>query len=503
MMSQKWDIILVGAGIGGLTAAAYLAKAGLRVLVLDRNPHPGGTAYAYHRKGFSFPMGPLGFSHPEFIQETLNNLEVGENLNLSRVHYRLRAFDLDIPISLPFDEMVKELTKIFPSEAEGLGKFFENLMVMNSSPHFSTHEPKDISASDYLHHFVKDWRLRRILGSIGTREPYSGLPLLVAMWNLICNRGIWYPKEGMQSFCDRLVRAVKRNSGEIRLGAEVAKIRIGKEKVLGVTLKDGFEMNSELIISNADYKNTFIKLIDSNAIPPDWFQAISHARQTNSIFQVCLGVDSDKADLSAFTNASRVIYRGHKENGQEEESLNWNAQEIDLKAFASQELEVSLWGQDWEILSSEQKASIIIRSEAEYDHFSKYRLGWRKRSPKYEEYKTRLAQALIREVDHLIPGLEKAVIVMDVATPLTFEDQGGRSEGAVAGWSWDYDDFREDKPKELVRTPIKGLYMAGYQAFSALFMGGVPTAMESGKRAAEAVMKGASPIRKILIPGAK
>ena len=230
----------------------------------------------------------MGFSHPEFIQETLTKLEVGENLNLSRVHYRLRAFDLDIPISLPFHEMVKELTRMFPSEAEGLGKFFKNLMVMNSSPHFSTHEPKDISASDYLHHFVKDWRLRRILGSIGTRKPYSGLPLLVAMWNLICSRGIWYPKEGMQSLCDRLVRAVKRNFGEIRMMAEVAKIRIEKEKVLGVTLKDGFKMNSELIISNADYKNTFIKLIDSDVIPPEWFQAILNARQTNSIFQVCL-----------------------------------------------------------------------------------------------------------------------------------------------------------------------------------------------------------------------
>jgi len=503
MMSQIWDIILVGAGMGGLTAAAYLAKAGLRVLVLDRNPHPGGTAYAYHRKGFSFPMGPLGFSHPEFIQETLNNLEVGENLNLSRVHYRLRAFDLDIPLSLPFDEMVKELTRIFPSEVEGLEKFFKNLRVMNPFPHLPTHESLDISASEYLHHLVKDWRLRRILGSIGTREPYSGLPLLVAMWNLMGSRGIWYPTEGMQLFCDRLVRAVKRNSGEIRLGAEVAKIRVDKEKALGVTLKDGFEMNSELIISNADYKNTFIKLIASDAVPPEWFQAISNARQTNSIFQVCLGVDSDKADLSAFKKASRVIYRGHQENGHEEESLDWNVQEIDLEAFTSQELEVSLWGKDWEILSSEGRASIVIRTEAEYDHFSKYRLGWRERSPKYQEYKTRLAQALIREVDHLIPGLEKAVIVMDVATPLTFEDQGGRSEGAVAGWSWDYDDFREDKPKELIRTPIKGLYMAGYQAFSALFMGGVPTAMESGKRAAEAVMKGAGPINKILIPGAK
>jgi phytoene dehydrogenase-like protein len=503
MMSPTWDIIIVGAGMGGLTAAAYLAKAGLHVLVLDRNPHPGGTAYVYHRKDFPFPMGPLGFSHPEFIQETLNHLEVGENLTFSRVHYRLRAFDLDIPLSLPFDEMGRELTRIFPSEAEGLEKFFKNLRGMNPFSHLQTHESSDISASEYLHHLVKDWRLRRILGSIGTREPYSGLPLLVAMWNLMGSRGIWYPKEGMQLFCDRLVRAVKRNFGEIRLGAEVAKIRVDKVKVLGVTLKDGFEMNSELIISNADYKSTFIKLIDSDAVPPEWFQAISNARQTNSIFQVCLGVDSDQADLSAFQRANRIIYKRHKENNFSEENLDWNVPEIDLEAFTGQELEVSLWGKDWNMLSSDGKASIVIRTEADYYHFAQYRLGWRKRSSKYGAYKTRLAQALIREVDHLIPGLEKAVIVMDVATPLTFEDQGGRSEGAVAGWSWDYDDFREDQPKELIRTPIKGLYMAGYQAFSALFMGGVPTAMESGKRAAEAVLKGMSPIQEILIPGAR
>ena len=92
---------------------------------------------------------------------------------------------------------------------------------------------------------------------------------------------------------------------------------------------------------------------------------------------------------------------------------------------------------------------------------------------------------------------------MDIATPLTFEDQGGRSEGAIAGWSWDYKDFRDNEPKELIQTPIKGLYMAGYQAFSALFMGGVPTAMESGKRAAKAVLEGAPPAEKFLFPGVK
>ena len=92
---------------------------------------------------------------------------------------------------------------------------------------------------------------------------------------------------------------------------------------------------------------------------------------------------------------------------------------------------------------------------------------------------------------------------MDVVTPLTFEEQGGRSEGAVAGWSWDYEDFHDYQAQELVRTPMRGLYMAGYQAFSALFMGGVPTSMESGKRAASAVLLHVDPIDTIVIPGRK
>jgi hypothetical protein len=80
---------------------------------------------------------------------------------------------------------------------------------------------------------------------------------------------------------------------------------------------------------------------------------------------------------------------------------------------------------------------------------------------------------------------------------------GIKEEGAVAGWSWDYEDFKDEKSKELIRTPIQELYMAGYQAFSALFMGGIPTAMESGKRAAEAVLKETGPIQEIVIPGVK
>ena len=508
-MKETWDAIVIGAGVGGLTAAAHLVKEGNRVLVLERNPHVGGTVYVYHRKGFAFPMGPLGFSHPGLVQRTLKDLGAGEDLRFSRVHYRLRAFGLNLPLSLPFAEMVRELSRLFPADAEAVEQFFKDTDELISKQSGDSNRSKlrqtgDISASDYLRNLIKDWRLRRILGSIGTREPYSGLPLLAAMWNLMSNEGIWFPEGGMDSFCDRLAKAVVGNGkggSEIRLNQGVAKIQLEQGKASGVILKDGTRISSSSVISNADYKTAFLKLMDPKAISPGWYDAVSRARQTGSVFQVCLGVDAGKADLSAFKKAGRLIYRRNMKNAQGREELDRSAQEIDPELFAGQELEVSLWGKDWEMAVSEGKASVVIRAEAEYHHFAQYRLGWRQRSPEYQAYKSQLARAVMQEIAHLIPGLEKAALVMDIATPLTFEDQGGRSGGAVAGWSWDYEDFQDDQPQELILTPIRGLYMAGYQAFSALFMGGVPTAMESGKRAAQAALQGMGPVDKILIPG--
>jgi all-trans-retinol 13,14-reductase len=523
MVQRNWDTIVIGAGMGGLTAAVRLVKEGLCVLVLERNPHPGGTAYVYHRKGFTFPMGPLGFSNPILVQEILRDLGSGDDLDLCRVHYRIRGFDLDVPISLSFQEMVRMLTGLFPLSAKVLEQFFMHMEEIISSQKISDtgshpsllEKAAQSSASEYLQGLVHDRRLYRILGSLGTREPYSNLSLLAAMWNLMCEEGIWYPKQGMKSLCGRLAKAVtghdghepfggkqkkEGGAGEIRLSTEVAKIRVENGKAIGVILKDGTEIDSDSIISNADFKNTFIKLLGPDEVPFAWYQTVLEARQTGSILQVCLGIDAENADLSAFSEASRVIYRKNQEDVIKKE-LDWSAAEIDPEALVSQELEVSLWGPEDRMLTSERKAVIVIRTEAEHHHFSRYRLVSNGRSPEYQNYKARIGRGLIQELEHLVPGLQDAMLVIDVATPLTFEDQGGRSEGAVAGWSWDYEDFRDDQPKELIRTPIKGLYMAGHQAFSALFMGGVPTAMESGNRAARAVLQGTNPVDKIMLPG--
>ena len=527
MKRSRWDTLIIGAGVGGLTAAAKLVSAGLRVLVLERNPHPGGTAYVYQRKGFSFPMGPLGFSNPGIVKEILKRCGSREELSLDRIHYHLRAFDLELPLSLSFSEMVGAFTKQFPSDGHAVSQFFEDVKKMTrpqpsvaDSDRATRPEMLDrVATEDYLRASIKDWRLRRILGSLGTREPTSSFSLQAAMWKLMSEEGIWYPKGGMRSFCELLTRRVEEVGGReesvgdlgdkelkdeflgvIQLRRQVEKIRVMNGSALGVVLKDGTEIESNSVISNADYKTTFLKLINQDVLPEKWYRAVSEARQTGSVLQVCLGVHEKKVDLSAFVHASRLIYKRSHEADPGNEGIDWNVNEIDTEVLTGQELEVTLWSRDDRMLAPPNGAVIVIRTEAPYFHFSRYRVGFRKRSSEYMNYKTRLGQALVKEVIHLLPGLDEAIVVMDVATPLTFEDQGGRSEGAVAGWSWDYDDFRDSQPRELIRTPIRGLFMAGYQAFSGLFMGGVPTAMESGLRAAHAVLERAGPTGEVLIP---
>ena len=513
-MSKQWDTIVIGSGVGGLSAAAYLVKAGLNVLVLEKNPHAGGTAYVYKRKGFTFPMGPLGFSTLSLVSKTLSDLKQGDDLNFSRVHYCLRAFDLAAPLSLPFEHIQKKLAGIFTDDARGIRRFFDymaNIISAMRSPNerqngFMLEQTRRISARAYIESLITDWKLRRILGSLGTQEPYSSIPLLAAMWNLMANEGIWYPQGGMGSFCNRLVRAVTESAqhsggfAKIRLGVPVKQIRTKHRMALGVTLWDGTTIEAKNIISNADYRATFLKLMQPDSVPARWHNALAHTKQTGSILQVCLGVEKSKVDLSAFSEASRLIYRRRGSLFNETQEPDWSAGEVDPQVLAGQELEISLLSREDPMLAPQGGSVIVIRTEADHSHFMKYRPAEGRRMPQYRDYKTRLAKALVHETTNLLPGLEEAIQVMDVATPLTFQDQGGRSQGAVAGWSWDYEDNSDYRPLELIQTPIRGLYMVGYQAYSALFMGGIPTALASGQRAAELLLEGAGPLEEVRIP---
>jgi len=525
-MAEKYDVLIVGAGIGGLTAASRLLDEGLRVLVVESDPHPGGTAYVYHRKGFDFPMGPLGFSSTDLVKDVLVRVGIDEPLELKRVYYELRAFGLRAPLSLPYTEMITALAELFPDEEAGISRFFGHMKKISSLQDrlakdgtSRSRKAESLSAADYLDRLIRDWRLRRILGSMGSREPYSGTTLLAAMWSLLCAKGIHYPEGGMRRLCDILAAGLgwkapahgaKTNSetmlnpqgpGSLMLRTEVKEILVEDGKAYGLVLADGARLEADAVISNGDFKSTFTRLCPRDAVPGELYHAVSGARQTASNLQVCLGMDTSQVDLSAFTGASRIIYRRNGGGPPDDAGPDWDAPEIDPRALAEEELEATLLSADDPLLAPEGGAVLVIRVAVPHRHFARFRPRPRRRIPGYFAYKTSLAQALVEEVSRFVPGLDGAVAYMDVATPLTFEERGGRSEGAVAGWSWDHLEGSEQPAVELIRTPIAGLYMAGYQAFSMLALGGVPSAMLSGLKAAEYLLAGAGPVGDMPIPG--
>ncbi|MBC7230243.1 MAG: NAD(P)/FAD-dependent oxidoreductase [Actinobacteria bacterium] len=539
-MGGRLDAVIIGAGLGGLTAAARLLHEGLSVLVLEAEAHPGGTAYLYRRRGFLFPMGPLGFSSPQLVKDALNDAGITRELETRRVHYQLTAFGMRVPLSLPYREMITRLSELFPDEEAGISRFFGHMRNLSRLQErlagegaSRTRRGEAVDAAAYLSGLIKDWRLRRILGGMGSREPYSDLALLSSMWSLLCERGIHYPLMGMHGLCDLLAGRLGWNpsqahaegsggrcdplpirtaekpatfasggspAGRLSLNTRVAGITVDRGKASGVLLEDGTRIEAGAVISNADFKTTFLHLLPREAVPEGLRRDVFSARLTPSNLQVCLGLDESRVDLSAYGEASRIIHRRQEGEGPPAGGPDWGAPEIDPRSLAGEEMEIALLSRDDPSLAPPGHSVMVIRTSAPHRHFARLRPRRGRRSRGYFAYKTALAGVLIEEASNIAPGLADAVVYMDVATPLTFEERGGRSEGAVAGWSWERKAGKGREEKELVRTPIAGLYMAGHQAFSLLALGGVPSAMLSGLKAAAYLLAGAGPVDEMRIP---
>jgi phytoene dehydrogenase-like protein len=156
--------------------------------------------------------------------------------------------------------------------------------------------------------------------------------------------------------------------------------------------------------------------------------------------------------------------------------------------FDNREIEICLWSRKAPSLAPAGRASLILRAGFPYEHLEPWRLAEKKRREGYAEFKKGLAVKLVRTAERVLPGLPGSIELMETATPLTYRDWGGRFEGSIAGWSWAARPSTALPGKVLVRTPLPGLLAAGAYAATELFLGGVPTALHTGRMAADIIL---------------
>ena len=147
---------------------------------------------------------------------------------------------------------------------------------------------------------------------------------------------------------------------------------------------------------------------------------------------------------------------------------------------------ICLWSDNAPGLVPTEKATLVLRVGFPYPYFAHFRTGEKARKQGYKEHKLQLADALIKTAENILPGLRSSIDIMEVATPLTYQDWGQRYEGSIAGWTWRVKASHEERL--LLETPIHHLLMVGMYAASELFLGGFATAMHTGSLASDFIL---------------
>jgi len=524
------DAVVIGAGAGGLAAAAHLAMAGRHVLVVEQDRHVGGTAHVFRRGGFVFPAGPLSFTVPDYLAGTLRDLGVRTPLRFERDIFQVVRGDLDVIISVPLERVAAQLEAAFPAEREGIRAVTgvllevvaalrllspENLVVATGAvvadggpravaPRHAEIAPRtesrrlaldvlrrweDVPAGELIDRHLTDRRLRDLLGSQGATETVMPVVLLAQMWDFMAERGIWYPATGIGAVGDLLAERVVEMGGIVACGRKVVRIRTERGRVAGVVLEDGAVVRASAIISGADYRHTMSDLLPADAAARTAAANVGANRPlpplTPSNFTVFIGVRRNAVDLSAF--------RGHQllVRLDEDTPVPWAAKQARVEDLRGDEMWLCWWSRHAGSvpLAPPDCEALVLKVMAPFAPFAPLDGAGRGRHARaYYVFKERMADALVAAVSEVVPGLSEAVLVREVATPLTYRDWGHRSEGSVAGWSWRAQDGGGARSRSLIRTPVPGLYMAGLQAFTRLFLGGLGTSLYSGRCAADAVL---------------
>ncbi|MBI5056889.1 MAG: NAD(P)/FAD-dependent oxidoreductase [Nitrospirae bacterium] len=489
-MSEKYDVIIIGAGIGGLTAAAILARNGKKVLVSEKNPVPGGYAVNFCRGEFEFDVSLHLINNLDrkggISYSILEECGIKDKLQMLSPKYLYRSifpdFDIRVPQCNP-KSYIKILISRFPKEKEGIEKLCE---VMSSifykveglqGTKISTADFVSYlytTSQDMLDKFIEDEKLKALILQLW---PYYGSPptklsafYFCYPWHDYTYIGGFYPAGGGKTISSALVEVIKKNNGAIKLNSKVERILIKDNISYGIENSQGDVIQGKRIISNIDALSTFHNLVGNKHVSADFIKKIDGMQPSLSAFVVYLGLNEhfkkvNKEDYIIFINSS------YKTDTQFISFIENDANNVPLSLTLYSNLPSNM-------ATGGNKYVMTIMTLAGYDFWKNMSLE------EYKKHKNKFASILIKRAEEFIPNLSAYIERIETASPLTMERYTGSYKGAIYGWSQLVSQSGSNRLKQ--NTPIDHLYLSGAWTQPG---SGIKGVMRSGMNTAHRILK--------------
>jgi len=507
MADERFDTVVIGAGLGGLSTAAYLARAGQRVLVLEHHSIPGGYAHEFKRSGFRFEVSlhamdgvqPGGWAYP-----VLKDLGILDKIEFHRLDpfYTVRFPDHEVVVHADPFEYEAELLRHFPAEARGIRSLIDSMVrVFGETRRFwadgelGTQPPLEQmpgryphmleamgqSWADFMDRHLDDPRAKAV---ISTLWAYYGLPpgslnaaTFILPWVSYHYYGAFYPAGGSMGISRALEEDITSRGGEIRYRQTVNGIEMRDGRAVAVTTEKGLRVEADVVISNANTPDTLLQMVGREHLPANYVQQVEGPRPSMSNLVVYLGLDRD---LTAEGWHHHEYY----------EVNTYDLEDDFGSAVAGRFDETSMVLTHYthvdRAAAPEGHSVLSLFAMAPWDHAGQWGtngdLEDYSSNPDYISAKERAADLLIDRAERLLPGLRDMIVVKEIGTPLTNQRYSRNPGGAIYGTDQTVDNMYMGRLDR--RTPIENLFLTGAWTFG----GGQSAALLSGRATARTVL---------------